>query len=390
MGECTIRLNSPAPPFHRRACDPVFNKPIANIPAAGVFVKGLNAMNQFPARVPVCKFIFACVMFMSWSVAATAADAGVLRFVQASPPGFPAPAAISETFSDAQITLTPTPNGVSVAGASWSLNLESTQARPFGPACYERARRASSAAANRPGLEFNYNGGACNPIGGRYRVLEYQQDPGSHAVDRLAVDFYQYCGDFNHPIVGNFRYHSGIPLDAESLAPMFSASGSVYVLGNSEYVTQGDNYTFAIDAFNTLVMPDADGNAILFNSQANAWQLSFAAPGALPLLPGDYQSAQKTGYQDAGHPGLDYDMAARGCTQISGDFNVDTITWDPVENFPTTFFATFTQSCETTSPPIAGVIAYAAKFESGPLVDDVIHLGGFDTDKDWPLIWQCR
>jgi len=83
-------------------------------------------------------------------------------------------------------------------------------------------------------------------------------------------------------------------------------------------------------------------------------------------------------------------MAARGCTQISGDFNVDTITWDPVENFPTNFFATFTQSCETTSPPIAGVIAYAAKFESGPLVDDVIHLGGFDTDKDWPLIWQCR
>ena len=67
-----------------------------------MFVKGLNAMNQFPARVPVCKFIFACVMFMSWSVAATAADAGVLRFVQASPPGFPAPAAISENFSDAQ------------------------------------------------------------------------------------------------------------------------------------------------------------------------------------------------------------------------------------------------------------------------------------------------
>jgi hypothetical protein len=347
-------------------------------------------MSQFPARVLVCKFTFAWVLFTSWSVAASAAEAGVMRFVQAGPPGVTAPAAISETFSDAQITLAPTPNGVSIAGASWSLNLESTQARPFGAACYERARRVGSAPGNRPGLEFSYNGSACNPIGGRYRVLEYQQDPGSHAVDKLAVDFYQYCGDFNHPLVGNVRYHSALPIDADSLSPMFSASGSIYVLGNSEYVTQGYNYTFAIDAFNTLVMPDATGSAILFNSQANAWQLSFATAGALPLLPGDYQSAQKTGYQDAGHPGLDYDMAARACTQISGDFNVDTITRDPVDNFPTNFFATFTQSCEATSPAITGVIAYTARFESGPLVDDVIHVGGFETDQDWPLVWQCQ
>jgi hypothetical protein len=355
-----------------------------------VFETSLGAMIQFPARVLVCKFALACVLFANGFVAASAADAGVMRFVQVSPPGLPAPAAISESFSDAQITLTSTSNGVSISAASWSLNLESTQAHPFGAACYERARRASSAPANRPGLQFSYNGSACNPIGGRYKVLEYQQDPGSHAVDKLAVDFYQYCGDFNHPIVGNVRYHSAIAVDAESLAPMFSASGSVYVLGNSEYITQGDNYTFAIDAFNTLVMPDATGSAILFNSQANAWQLSFAAPGSLPLLPGDYQSAQKTGYQEAGHPGLDYDMAARGCTQISGDFNVNTITSDPVENFPTNFFATFTQSCEATSPPISGVIAYAASFESGPLVDDVIHVDGFDTDKAWPLVWQCQ
>ncbi len=346
-------------------------------------------MNKNPGRVLLRRF-FPCLMLASWCAAASAADAGVMRFVQTSPAGSPTPAAISETFSDAQITLAATPNGVSVSGAAWSLNLASTQARTFAPACYERARPTSSAPASRPGLEFNYAGSACNPIGGRYKVLEYRQDPGSHAVDKLAVDFYQYCGDLNHAIVGSVRYHSTLPVDAQSLAPMFSASGSVYVLGNSEYVTQGDNYTFAIDAFNTLVVPDPTGSAILFNSQANAWQLSFAASGALPLLPGDYQSAQKTGYQEAGHPGLDYDMAARGCTQISGDFNVDTVTWDPVENFPTNFFATFTQSCEATSPPITGVIAYAANFESGPLAEDVIHVGGFDTDKAWPLVWQCQ
>ena len=279
---------------------------------------------------------------------------------------------------------------MSISAASWSLNLESTQAHPFGAACYERARRVSSAPATRPGLEFSYSGSACNPIGGRYKVLEYQQDSGTHAVDKLAVDFYQYCGDLNHAIVGSLRYHSAIPVDAEPLAPMFSASGSVYVLGNSEYVTQGDNYNFAIDAFNTVVMPDTAGSGVLFSSLSNAWQLSFAAPDALPLLPADYVSAQKTGYQDAGHPGLDYDMAARACTQISGDFNVDTISWDPVENAPTDFFATFTQSCETTSPPITGVIAYAASFESGPLVEDVIQVEGFDADKAWPLVWQCQ
>ena len=348
-------------------------------------------MNQFPARVQFRK-CFLCLILMNWCAAASAADANVLRFVQVQPPGVATPT-IDETFSDAQITLTPTPNGVSIAGDSttpWSLKLASTQAQPFGPACYERAQRSSLAPATRPGLEFNYGASACNPIGGRYKVLEYQQDPGSHAVAKLAVDFYQYCGDLNHAIAGNVRYHSALPVDAEALAPMFSASGSVYVLGNSEYVTQGDNYTFAIDAFNTLVVPDATGSGVLFTSEANAWQLSFAAPDALPLLPAGYESAQKTGYQDAGHPGLDYDMAARACTQISGDFDVDTITWDPVEHFPTNFFATFSQSCETTSPAITGVIAYAASFESGPLVDDVIHLEGFDSDKAWPLVWQCQ
>lgn len=346
-------------------------------------------MNDFRARAPFRRSCLFAIL-TCWCAAANAADAGVLRFVQTGPG---APAAVSEAFSDAQITLAPTPNGVSISSASttsWSLNLASTQAQPFGPACYERARRTSSAPANRPGLEFAHSGSACNPIGGRYRVLEYQQDPGSHAVDKLAVDFYQYCGDLNHAIVGNFRYHSAMPVDTESLAPMFSAGGSVYVLGNSEYVTQGDNYTFAIDAFNTSVVPDASANGVLFDGPENAWQLSFAAPAEQPLVPGDYVSAQKTGYQAAGHPGLDYDMAARACTQISGDFNVDTITWDPVDNYPTNFFATFTQSCETTAPPITGVIAYTASFESGPLVDDVIRVEGFDADKAWPLVWQCR
>lgn len=350
-------------------------------------------MNQFSAHAVVRNF-FPCLMLAVWcvSASASAADAAVMRFFEVRPAGV-SESVISQSLSDAQVTLAPTLNGVnisSVSTPSWSLGLASTQARPFGPACYERARRPSSVPASRPGLEFNYDGSACNPIGGRYKVLEYQQDPGSHAVDKLAVDFYQYCGDLNHAIIGNFRYHSAVPIDAERLTPMFSASGSVYVLGNSEYVTQGGNYSFAIDAFNTSVVPDATGSGVLFNSQANAWQLSFAAPVAQLLLPGDYESAQKTGYQDAGHPGLDYDMAARACTQISGDFNVDTITWDPVDNFPTNFFATFTQSCETTSPSITGVIAYAASFVSGPLVDDVIQIEGFDQEKAWPLVWQCQ
>src|SRR6478736_4803345 len=107
------RLNSPAPASQQGACDPVFNKPTANIQPVGVFVTSLSAMSQFPARVLVCKFTFAWVLFTSWSVAASAAEAGVMRFVQAGPPGVAAPAAISETFSDAQITLAPTPNGVS-------------------------------------------------------------------------------------------------------------------------------------------------------------------------------------------------------------------------------------------------------------------------------------
>lgn len=329
-----------------------------------------------------------------WCATASASGAGVLQFVHASPAGSAGPAPVTESFSDAQIALMPTPNGVQVSVTSdtpWSLNLASTRSKSFGPACYERARRTASTSIDRPVLEFEHSADACRPIGGRYRVLEYQTDPAdANRVTKLAVDFYQYCDDLNHAVVGGFRYHSALPLDAEPLAPMFTASGSVYVLGNSEYVTQGNNYSFPIDAFNTSATLDPTEGEILFDSSANGWHLSFAAPAEQPLSSGDYESAQKTGYQDTGHPGLDYDMAARSCAQISGAFNIDTIAWDPVDNYPTSFFATFTQSCETTSPAISGVIAYSADFASGPLVDDVIRIEGFDTDSAWPLVWQCQ
>src|SRR6185369_227034 len=131
----------------------------------------LSEMNEFPERIRFGEF-FLCLVLMSWCAAAGAANAGVVHFVQVQPPGVAAPA-IDETFSDAQITLAPTQNGVDISSASatpWSLKLASTQAQPFAPACYERARRSSSASPNRPGLEFNYGGTACNPIGGRYKV----------------------------------------------------------------------------------------------------------------------------------------------------------------------------------------------------------------------------
>ncbi|HSE13559.1 MAG TPA: hypothetical protein VLB69_13095 [Rudaea sp.] len=329
-----------------------------------------------------------------WCATAAASGAGILQFVHPGPAGGAGPVPVIESFSDAQIRLMPTPNGVNISATSdvsWSLSLASTRSKSFGPACYERARRTASAASDRPVLAFEHSADACNPVGGRYRVLEYQTDPAdAKRVTKLAVDFYQYCDDLNHAVVGGFRYHSALPLDAEPLAPMFTASGSVYVLGNSEYVTQGDSYSFPIDAFNTSATLDPSGSEILFDSAANAWQLSFAAATKKPLTSGDYESAQKTGYQDSGHPGLDYAMASRACTQISGAFNIETISRDRVDDYPTSFFATFTQSCETTAPAISGVIAYSASFVSGANVDDVIQVEGFDAERSWPLVWQCR
>lgn len=326
---------------------------------------------------------------------ATAAGAGVLQYVHSSPPGSMGPAPVTASFSDAQLRLMHTPNGLKISATSdvsWSLNLASTRSTAFAPACYERARRVASAAIDRPVLEFVHNADACNSTGGRYRVLEYQTDPAdANRVAKLAVDFYQYCGDLNHAVVGGFRYHSALPLDANTIPPMFTASGSIYILGNSEYVTQGGNYRFPIDAFNTSATLDPTGSEILFESSANNWHLSFAAAAVeQPLSSGGYGSAQKTGYQDVGHPGLDYDMASRTCAQISGAFNIETIAWDPIDHYPTGFFATFTQSCDATSPAISGVIAYSAKFAAGPLADDVIGIDGFDSDRAWPLVWQCQ
>jgi hypothetical protein len=92
----------------------------------------------------------------------------------------------------------------------WSLDYQLSFHMPFGGALavgtYERAQRGAFA-ANRPGLDINGNGRACNEVTGRFQIYEIEYDAGG-ALTKLAVDFEQHCSDAVPALFGALRYNS--------------------------------------------------------------------------------------------------------------------------------------------------------------------------------------
>jgi hypothetical protein len=75
------------------------------------------------------------------------------------------------------------------------------------------------------------------------------------------------------------------------------------------------------------------------------------------LLPGTYPDAQRSPFADPGHPGFWLAWNHRGCNMIEGSFVISEATFGP--SGPTSFSASFEQSCEGFMPPLAGTFVYS-------------------------------
>src|SRR5256885_325535 len=76
------------------------------------------------------------------------------------------------------------------------------------------------------------------------------------------------------------------------------------------------------------------------------WAMDFAAPNNAQLAPGSYPNATLFPYEAAGVPGFDVFGNGRGCSALTGTFNVLQVAYNGFNNTMSAFDATFEQHCE--------------------------------------------
>ena len=121
-----------------------------------------------------------------------------------------------------------------------------------------------------------------------------------------------------------------------------------------DYVGGGKTYSLPTVTYNGLrgVYP-----TFTVSSPTDSFQLFFSAPAGQPLVPGTYESAQRSDFRAAGHPGIDVFGDSRGCNTVAGRFIIDDATYDAQGNV-LTFSARFEEHCEGMNPALFGEISY--------------------------------
>jgi hypothetical protein len=147
-----------------------------------------------------------------------------------------------------------------------------------------------------------------------------------------------------------------------------SANESVFFFRSDpgDYIGQGEMVTLTPDDVDFSVSRNFD-NGVRFNlnnfNRASPveyiwWYLDFAAPSSLPLEVGAYENAIRFPVQDYSVPGLSHSGSGRGCTTLSGRFDVREITYIDNSEEILSFAADYEQHCEGTDPALWGSIRF--------------------------------
>jgi Calx-beta domain len=118
-----------------------------------------------------------------------------------------------------------------------------------------------------------------------------------------------------------------------------------------DYIGQGLRLFTVADGIFT---PRNSSPVVSVNLNAgDSWSLDFAAPGNVPLTPGNYENAQRFPFQPADAPGLDVSGEGRGCNRLTGRFDVLDASYSP-SGAVQSFAADFEQHCEGNVPALFG------------------------------------
>lgn len=110
----------------------------------------------------------------------------------------------------------------------------------------------------------------------------------------------------------------------------------------------------------TVMTPFGNEVRLQFNSPtwSSWWDISFAAPGGVPLVPGSYEGASRFQFGGAG-PEMSISGDGRGCNSLTGRFDVLEIAFGPSGALER-FAANAEQHCEGAAPALFVAIRYRA------------------------------
>jgi len=149
-------------------------------------------------------------------------------------------------------------------------------------------------------------------------------------------------------------------------------SGSFLYMNSQsgDYIGQGIEQLYTSANSNvTIDFPQGSGSlnaTMIQGSYAHWWYVSIAAPYGQPLAVGSYTGAFRTSFRPAGSPGLDVNGDGRGCNTLTGQFDLNELSYAPSGEL-LVFDATFEQHCEGGSPALFGRI----RIENPPPPPDV-------------------
>lgn len=267
--------------------------------------------------------------------------------------------------------------------------------------CYEHAHRGTFAPA-RPGLDFSMGGAGCNQTLGRFRVRQLDINPSTQAVERLAVDFIQYCEGRTPAVFGKIRLNTGIPLSTPPMARMFTTNGRIDVLSPpDEPVGDGRDYSVELNEHNFLAWahyPSSEISPGIIEMEYTETpqdipliEFDVSRRDGKPLTAGIYPDVRSYLFGDPTLPGMALDISPMMCgPEMRGQLDVFESDRDPVDGLSTRFEAFLSQQCADVFPTLVAYIDYSTSIQNGPLVNDTVFLDGMDPYRSWPLKWDCE
>ena len=146
----------------------------------------------------------------------------------------------------------------------------------------------------------------------------------------------------------------------------WATAGVTSIVLNSEpgdYIGGGQTLMFVDTDGPFVAQRLGNGNAVRvwFNTPTynHFWYLDFAAPDLLPLVVGPYEGAVRYPFQGTGQPGLSVSGDGRGCSTLTGRFDVLELVLGGADEV-LSFRATFEQHCEGFVPALRGEVRYNA------------------------------
>ncbi|MGD8572720.1 MAG: hypothetical protein PVH98_09670, partial [Gammaproteobacteria bacterium] len=144
-----------------------------------------------------------------------------------------------------------------------------------------------------------------------------------------------------------------------------------FIIMNSEpgdYIGQGEPYYFGLN--DGPILPgsnDPDVVRVIFQGRYS-WYYNFAAPDGTGLSEQVYLNATRYPFQDPQMPGMDVYGAGRGCSTLTGNFEVLELTKNNVDDIES-LAVDFEQHCEGQDPALFGQVRYNYVDPGVPLAD---------------------